>query len=93
MLKRLFCLSAPCFIAIAMAGARPAAAQRPGGPPDAQQRPGSQVQTTMPVRDEPGGATAGRFETAGPKEEKVSQTSHALRLDGRDVKYTATASS
>src|SRR5437868_13677749 len=32
-----------------------------------------------------------RVETAGDKEEKISQTSHMLRLDGRDIKYTATA--
>src|SRR5260221_13526122 len=32
-----------------------------------------------------------RVETAGEKEEKISQTSHTLRLDGRDIKYTATA--
>jgi carboxypeptidase C (cathepsin A) len=30
-------------------------------------------------------------QTAGPSEEKVSQTSHTVRLDGRDIKYTATA--
>jgi carboxypeptidase C (cathepsin A) len=30
-------------------------------------------------------------ESAGPAEEKISQTSHAVRLDGRDIKYTATA--
>jgi len=30
-------------------------------------------------------------ETAGQAEEKISQTSHVLRLDGRDIKYTATA--
>ena len=28
--------------------------------------------------------------TAGPAEEKTSETSHVLRLDGRDIKYTAT---
>src|SRR2546425_423950 len=32
-----------------------------------------------------------RVETAGEKEEKISQTSHTIRLDGRDIKYTATA--
>src|SRR6478735_666829 len=32
-----------------------------------------------------------RVETAGPAEEKVSQTAHALRIDGREIKYTATA--
>src|SRR4051795_12923186 len=32
-----------------------------------------------------------QHESAGPAEEKVSQTSHTVRLDGRDIKYTATA--
>ena len=32
-----------------------------------------------------------RHEVAGPNEEKVSQTSHAMRLDGIEIKYTATA--
>ena len=31
-----------------------------------------------------------KIETAGPAEEKISQTAHTLRLDGRDIKYTAT---
>jgi len=31
-----------------------------------------------------------RVETAGEKEEQISQTLHTLRLDGRDLKYTAT---
>jgi carboxypeptidase C (cathepsin A) len=30
-------------------------------------------------------------EYAGPNEEKVSQTSHAMRLNGAEIKYTATA--
>jgi carboxypeptidase C (cathepsin A) len=30
-------------------------------------------------------------QTAGAAEEKTSQTQHTLRLDGRDIKYTATA--
>src|SRR5256714_5296144 len=32
-----------------------------------------------------------RVETAGANEEKISQTSHTVRLDGREIKYTATA--
>jgi carboxypeptidase C (cathepsin A) len=32
-----------------------------------------------------------RVETAGTAEEKRSETSHTLRIDGRDIKYTATA--
>ena len=35
--------------------------------------------------------SAPRVETAGEKEEKISQTSHTVRLDGREIKYTATA--
>lgn len=30
-------------------------------------------------------------ETAGPAEEKTSVTSHSVRIDGREIKYTATA--
>src|SRR6476619_5011169 len=30
-------------------------------------------------------------ETAGAAEEKISQTAHTMRLDGREIKYTATA--
>jgi carboxypeptidase C (cathepsin A) len=36
-------------------------------------------------------AAAGQYEYAGAPEEKTSQTSHTVRLDGRDIKYTATA--
>jgi carboxypeptidase C (cathepsin A) len=32
-----------------------------------------------------------REEFAGPAEEKISTTSHTVRLDGREIKYTATA--
>jgi len=43
----------------------------------------------------PGGAPEApprpsRFETATPNEEKLSRTSHALRLGGQEIKYTAT---
>ena len=40
---------------------------------------------------EQGTPPASRIETAGPAEEKISQTSHTMRLDGRDIKYTTTA--
>jgi len=50
--------------------------QRPGGAPDAPQKP----------------PTASGYETAGLAPDKVSQTTHVLRLDGREIKYTATAS-
>ncbi len=61
--------------------------QRPGAPPDAQQ----QRPQTPTTRDEPGGQPQARYEVASAKEEKTSQTSHAIRIDGRDIKYTATA--
>src|SRR5438874_6234121 len=48
---------------------------------------GGQPPQTPPVANE----STPRVETAGEKEEKVSQTAHTLRLDGRDIKYTATA--
>jgi carboxypeptidase C (cathepsin A) len=63
---------------------QPPAAQPPSTPraqPEAQ-RP------TLPF-EEPGGRPAER-EVAGPAEEKISQTSHAVRIDGREIKYTAT---
>jgi carboxypeptidase C (cathepsin A) len=41
--------------------------------------------------NEPGAQPPQREEVAGPAEEKISQTSHTVRLDGRDIKYTATA--
>ena len=63
------------------------AQQRPGAP--AAQRPSTE---TLPPRDEPGGqpSTSPR-EVATAAEEKISQTAHAVRLDGREIKYTATA--
>jgi carboxypeptidase C (cathepsin A) len=72
--------------ALATLHAQPAASQRPGGPPDSQQRP--QTPATQP---QPGGQGSARHEVATAKEEKTSQTSHAIRLEGRDIKYTATA--
>jgi len=55
-------------------------------PAFAQDRRGQPPQTA-PAASE----SAPRVETAGEKEEKISQTSHAVRLDGREIKYTATA--
>lgn len=39
----------------------------------------------------PAAPPAPKVETAGPAEEKISQTPHTIRLGGRDIKYTATA--
>src|SRR5215831_3577364 len=50
---------------------------------------GNQPQQQQPAAAE--GAAGPREEFAGPAEEKISQTSHTVRIDGREVKYTATA--
>ncbi len=77
------------------APAQPATTQ----PATTQPRQSSQPQAPPPPapapapRDEPGapGERGGRrLEVAAP-EDKVSQTSHTIRLDGREIKYTATA--
>ena len=63
------------FVCISLAA--PLVAQGRGGQPPGQQ---------------PGASSAApRHETAGPAEEKISQTSHSIRIDGREIKYTATA--
>jgi carboxypeptidase C (cathepsin A) len=49
--------------------------QRPGATPDAPQRP----------------QAAGQYETASAVADEPSKTTHVLRLDGREVRYTATA--
>ncbi|MGE5200019.1 MAG: S10 family peptidase [Rhodospirillaceae bacterium] len=49
--------------------------QRPGAPQDAPQRPQASAQ----------------HETASAEADKASQTPHLLRLDGKDIRYTATA--
>jgi carboxypeptidase C (cathepsin A) len=68
-------------LAPAFAQERPG--QRPGSAPSAQQPP------SPATRGE--AQPPGRHEVATANEEKISQTSHSLRLDGRDIKYTATA--
>jgi carboxypeptidase C (cathepsin A) len=64
-----------------------ASAQGRGGQPSQQPQP---TPTRSVTRDEPGGTPSGRYETAGPNEEKTSQTPHVVRIDGRDIRYTAT---
>lgn len=46
------------------------------------------AQPTQPTQSSPDSTP--KVETAGAAEEKISQTSHTVRLDGRDIKYTAT---
>jgi carboxypeptidase C (cathepsin A) len=60
---------------------RPGLAQQRGAAP-AQQQPGGRGEQAPPA--------PAREETAGPNEEKISQTGHTVRLDGRDIRYTAT---
>ena len=56
----------------------------------AQGRGGRGGQPT-PASEPAAAAATPREEVAGPAEEKISQTSHTIRLDGREIKYTATA--
>jgi carboxypeptidase C (cathepsin A) len=56
-------------------------------PLGAQGRGGQPPQTPPAASDSAGP----REEYAGPAEEKISQTSHTIRIDGREIKYTATA--
>ncbi|MEI6669165.1 MAG: peptidase S10 [Acidobacteriota bacterium] len=79
MLKWRFCVVAVMALALAPVSAQQPGRERPGGVPGAQ-----------PAAAREAGSAAGRMEVAGPNEEKVAQTSHLLRLDGRDIKYTAT---
>ena len=71
----LFVLIAASVASVA-AAQPPRAAQQPGAPPGAPQTPAA-----MP---------AGGREVASIADEKASQTSHVIRLDGRELRYTAT---
>src|SRR5581483_1569639 len=66
-------------IIVALAAA-PALAQGRGGQPPQAPAPGESRSSTP------------RYETANPNDDKVSQTSHTVRIDGREIKYTATVS-
>ncbi|MGE5814684.1 MAG: hypothetical protein ACM36C_09380, partial [Acidobacteriota bacterium] len=103
MVKRYLLAAAAFSVCIGSAASAQERPQRPGQP-GAQQLPSAQQPAPTPAqqpstrpetrqRDEPGGppAPALRWEVAGPAEEKISQTSHTVRIEGRDVKYTATA--
>jgi carboxypeptidase C (cathepsin A) len=66
----------------------------------AQQRPPQQQPSAPPGQERAqtpftsqraGSQPGGLHEVATEKEEKISQTPHAVRLDGREIKYTATA--
>jgi carboxypeptidase C (cathepsin A) len=67
------------FLALFIASSAPStSAQGRGGAPQTPPAPAAADATP-------------RVETAGPAEEKISQTPHTVRMDGRDIKYTATA--
>jgi len=87
MRTRTLFVSVLCVVALMVgpADARPRGGQRPGSAPEIQQ----QRPQTQPA--EPGSQAAARHEVAPEKEAPPSQTSHLLRLDGREIKYTATA--
>ncbi len=52
----------------------------------AQTRPGRTSENEARTPQPPA-----RFETASPGPDRLSRTSHLIRLDGRDIRYTATA--
>ncbi len=56
-----------------------------GGQAQPAQQPQQQAQPAAPAAEN----TSSR-EVATAAEEKISQTSHAVKLDGKDIKYTAT---
>lgn len=49
------------------------------------------VQQRQQAREERPGQQAARHEVATENEEKISRTSHTVRIDGREIAYTATA--
>ena len=61
----------------------------------AQQRTAQRPDTTQPAQATPARSDAAgqppAHEVATKLEQKPSQTSHSVRIDGRDIKYTATA--
>ena len=59
----------------------------------AQPRPGAPdaPQAQRPAAREDTGGPAQRYEVASVQPDKISQTSHAIKIDGREIKYTASA--
>jgi len=77
------------FVAACFGSASAQQPERRSAAPAAQQQP--QPSPATPVtRDEPGGQPPRRHEVATALEEKISQTSHVVHMDGREVRYTAT---
>ncbi|MCX6550698.1 MAG: peptidase S10, partial [Acidobacteria bacterium] len=76
MQKRCVFVALALVCSVVFASAHPPAAQRPGGAPGSPQAAIAQ--------------SPGAHEVASMSDDKASQTSHVLRLDGREIKYTAT---
>jgi carboxypeptidase C (cathepsin A) len=102
MQRRMLGVSALLVVCLAGSGVeaqqRRGGQQRPGLPGDqpAAQQPPQQPQQRTPQAEprpnaEQGGGQPGGREIAGAAEEKISTTSHAVTLDGKEIKYTATA--
>src|SRR5690349_12328235 len=70
------------FAALIASTAVPSFAQGRGNQPASQQPPQPTAQSES--------SSSPREEHFGPAEEKVSTTSHVVRLDGREIRYTAT---
>jgi carboxypeptidase C (cathepsin A) len=69
----------------------PTPAQAPSpSPPATPARSETQPGEPQAPQAEPGGPGGARLEVAAT-EDRVSQTSHVIRLDGREIRYTATA--
>jgi carboxypeptidase C (cathepsin A) len=85
MLKR--CL----VIALVAWAALPVFAQRRGGQPQAPSEPAAATAAAQQPNESGAGRQNIDREVATAAEEKISQTSHTVRLDGRELKYLATA--
>src|SRR5712691_9595271 len=83
MLTRHFILPALLLFLLPLVPVHAQGRGEPGAP--ASQQPAA----TPPA--EPGGQPATRNEVATAAEEKISQSSHTIRLDGREIKYSANA--
>jgi carboxypeptidase C (cathepsin A) len=76
-----------CALALIFVTTAPTRAQRPDAAPPAQQAP---APGPAPSGENRSGPPPAR-EVATAAEEKISQTTHTLKLGGREIRYTATA--
>src|SRR5262249_13139133 len=78
-----------CVFALLAATTGTLSAQRPAEPPAPARPQAAAPPTTAQPEEGRGGAPSTR-EVATAAEEKISQTSHTLRIGGREIRYTAT---